>query len=104
MVLVSENKFFGLWQGPIDHKASSVINAIYDTTDPTNFAIIGDSAFIQSSNGLLPEVNFVSTIPEEFLFYGILVGGDTDGIYPVKGESILIDNDGPEVIAFSGVS
>jgi len=50
MVLVSENKFFGLWQGPIDHKASSVINAIYDT--PENAITSGPSLSIRIDSPL----------------------------------------------------
>jgi len=101
--IVSENKFFGLWQGPIDHDASTVINAIYDTTDPTNFAVMGDSVFIQTSNDkLLPEVNFVGSTQQEFLFYGILVGGDKDGIYPTAGDTPFASSDTDFTIAFSG--
>lgn len=103
MALISENKFFGLWQGPVDHNASSVVNAIYDTSDPVNFAVIGCTVFIQtSSKGLLPEVNFIDNMAQEFLFYGILVGGDIDGIYQVSGGTLLTNDEGPDVVALSG--
>ncbi len=104
MSLVINNKFQGLWQGSVDHKASSVINAIYDTTDPDNFALIGDAVFIQSptNNEILPEVNVVVTSPQRLLFYGIIVGGDKEGIYPSTGDTVTFDLNSTELVALPG--
>jgi len=99
---VIENKVSGLFQGPVDHNAGSVVNAVYDTTSPGNFALIGDSVFIQSppNDGLLPEVNFI--FGTGLLFYGVVVGGDQDGIYPETGDDFVFDVDDPAIVALSG--
>jgi len=77
------NQFPGLARGPIDHNASSVINSI------SNGAISMGSAV------LLKDIDTIVPIPSEILprveestspavtddIYGVVVGGDTDGIY-----------------------
>jgi len=104
MSLVINNKFQGLWQGPVDRKSSSVINAIYDTTDPDNFALIGDAVFIQppTNDEILPEVNVVATSPQRLLFYGIIVGGDKEGIYPSTGDTITFDINSAQLVGLPG--
>ena len=70
------NKFQGLARGPIDHQSSSVINAIsngiIDVGDAVELTIIG-------SVEILPRVE-TSTVQGAIL-YGVVVGGDVDGIY-----------------------
>lgn len=81
------NKFLGLARGPIDHNASSVINAI------------ANGAIEMGSSVLLKDINTIVPVPAELLprveestapaitdsIYGIAVGGDTDGIYSTTG-------------------
>ena len=82
------NKFFGLWAGPIDNNASSVINAIWDTQG-TQRAVIGDSVIIKlsPSTELLPQIFFTSTFTVD-QFYGIIIGGDRKGEYPINGQTL----------------
>ncbi len=73
------NQFPGLARGPIDHEASSVINAI------ANEAItMGDLVQLDVSGPptteLLPRVE-VADGGQGLVAYGIAVGGDADGIY-----------------------
>lgn len=68
--------FVGLHRGPIDHEASSVINAV------ANGALnMGDAVRIiaEPSTELLPRVEAVDSQGEQV--YGIVVGGDADGIF-----------------------
>jgi uncharacterized membrane protein len=72
------NFYLGLARGPIDHQSSSVINSI------ANAAITMGSAVVVAAAGsaeLLPRVaeNPGAAITEDV--YGIVVGGDTDGVY-----------------------
>ncbi len=78
------NAYSGLSQGPIDHDASSVINVIFDNPDENEFIIIGSTLFIKlpPPNELLPSVDFIFSVPQSLLFYGIAVGGVRKGIYP----------------------
>ncbi len=73
------NQFPGLARGPIDHEASSVINAI------ANEAItMGDLVQLDTSGPptteILPRVE-VADGGQGLVAYGIAVGGDADGIY-----------------------
>jgi len=89
--LLAENKFFGLFQGPVDHNASSVINAIFDVVITTRVAIIGEAVFwrrfTSQPDEILPQVLRVGV---ENSFYGIIVGGDQDGIYPRTGDDFFL--------------
>lgn len=72
------NFYPGLARGPIDHQSSSVINSI------ANAAITMGSAVVVAAAGseeILPRVaeNPGAAITEDV--YGVVVGGDTDGIY-----------------------
>ena len=73
------NQFLGLARGPIDHDASSVINAI------ANGAItMGDSLVFTTTiaaSELLTRVQTSAASTTNQVIYGIAVGGDTDGIY-----------------------
>ena len=84
MSLTLSNEYLGLSQGPIDHNASSVINVICGDSDLQ----IGETVI------LLPEGTGVGfTQPEDLLprvgrtkiygsqIYGVVVGGDFEGIY-----------------------
>ena len=71
------NEFQGLARGPIDHNASSVINAI--SADIIDMG----SAVKLSATGLTELLPRVIEIANELTdeTYGIVVGGDNDGIY-----------------------
>lgn len=80
--MVSSNKFVGLARGPIDHEASSVINAISNST-----IVMGSVVKLASipSAEILPLVGEDAAIQGSQLAYGIAVGGDADGIYGPTG-------------------
>lgn len=70
------NLFPGLARGPIDHEASSVINAIAnEQIDMGN----GVKLVTEPSAEILPRVENGDTQGESL--YGVVVGGDADGIY-----------------------
>ncbi len=74
------NQFPGLARGPIDHEASSVINSI------ANEAItMGDLVQLDTSGAptseILPRVEVADTGQGSDSSYGVVVGGDADGIY-----------------------
>lgn len=70
------NFYSGLFRGPIDHNASSVINAIAN-----DLIIVGESvelvALPSPTAELLPRIESHGGTG----FYGVAVGGDADGIY-----------------------
>ncbi len=68
--------FVGLHRGPIDHEASSVINAVSNESIDMGAAL---SLVAPPSTELLPRVEVGDSQGEAL--YGIAVGGDTDGIY-----------------------
>ena len=68
--------FVGLHRGPIDHEASSVINAVSNESIDMGAAV---SIVAPPSTELLPRVEVGDSQGEAL--YGIAVGGDTDGIY-----------------------
>lgn len=74
--MANTNQYLGLARGPIDHQASSVINAIANEALDMGDAVILTGA---PSGELLPRVKKSDT--EAGIFYGIVVGGDADGIY-----------------------
>lgn len=69
-------KYQGLARGPIDHDASSIINAIADSSP----VFMGEAMQIVDSpaNETLPRVEAVDGSED---VYGFAVGGDADGIY-----------------------
>ncbi len=85
------NRFLGLWEGPVDLKASSVINVTYEkgNTFPNgnDDVVIGDAVYLVSppSNELLARIDWIFDASQAELFYGIAVAGDKGGIYPIKG-------------------
>lgn len=76
------NKYSGLFRGPIDHDASSVINAV-----AADFIITGESVELSTTtpppSELLPRVESHGGTG----FYGVAVGGDLDGIYAFSDSS-----------------
>jgi len=72
------NFYPGLARGPVDHEASSVINAI--STDSIE---MGSAVVLQSpaTNEFLARVGQSPATAVTDELYGIAVGGDTDGIY-----------------------
>lgn len=70
------NLFLGLARGPIDHEASSVINAIAnEQIDMGNTVKLVAPPALE----LLPRVENGDTQGE--FIYGVVVGGDADGVY-----------------------
>jgi len=68
--------FVGLHRGPIDHEASSVINAVSNESIDMGAAV---ALVTPPSTELLPRVDTVDAQGETS--YGVAVGGDVDGIY-----------------------
>ena len=79
------NLYPGLARGPIDHKASSVINMIANETNMEMGAPIKGDLTIESTE-LLPRADKNDTGGE--ILYGIIVGGDNDGIYGDGGATL----------------
>ena len=71
------NNYQGLHRGPIDHEASSVINAIASERIEMGSAVRLNTTI--PSTELLPRMDESDVANEQL--YGIAVGGDTDGIY-----------------------
>ncbi len=70
------NQYPGLARGPIDHEASSVINAIAnEQIDMGNVVKL----VAEPSSEILPRIENVDSQGESA--YGVVVGGDADGIY-----------------------
>jgi len=105
MGVLTANNYLGLWQGPIDHNASSVINAIASLA-PNQEISIGDALYskkLAGDNELLAGVNFIGSPTEAERFIGIAVGGDLDGIYGTVGENVNKDSDANvDIIAVNG--
>ena len=76
--MANTNKYPGLASGPIDHKASSVINCIsYTSID------MGDAVHLAASipvTELLPRVGQKASA-QGSLAYGVAVAGVVDGVY-----------------------
>jgi uncharacterized membrane protein len=70
------NLYPGLARGPIDHNASSVINVIANEAITMGSAV---SLVAAPATELLPRVEETDAQGEES--YGIVVGGDADGVY-----------------------
>jgi len=68
--------FVGLARGPIDHEASSVINSIANESIDMGASV---TLIAAPTTELLPRVEVADAQGE--LTYGIVVGGDVDGIY-----------------------
>jgi len=76
--MTNTNRFKGLARGPIDHKSSSVINQIANGAIDMGSVVAVTTIITQSET--LPRVEEI-TAQGSGLVYGIVVGGDTDGIY-----------------------
>lgn len=77
------NLFPGLARGPIEHKGSSVLNIIANEADMEMGGCVKLAA--PPSTELLPRADKVDAAGQ--LGYGIIVGGDNDGIYGDGGAS-----------------
>lgn len=93
------NFYPGLARGPIDHNASSVINAISNEAIEMGSAVTWVTSI--SASELLPRVG-ETTINQE-KSYGIAVGGDNDGIYSTTGAPSNTDKTRATVRAGQGV-
>lgn len=78
--MANTNRFHGLARGPIDHEASSVINSISDGTIDMGSVVILDTTSLSTNNEILPRVE-QGTSQGSALGYGVVVGGDVDGVY-----------------------
>jgi len=76
------NLFPGLARGPIDHEASSVINSIANEAIDMGAAV---SLVTEPAAEILPRVEVGDSQGEAL--YGIVVGGDTDGVYGTGADS-----------------
>jgi len=77
------NLYPGLARGPIDHSSSSVINIIANEVDMEMGGTVKLAA--PPATEILPRADKVDTAGEAS--YGIIVGGDNDGIYGDGGVS-----------------
>jgi len=70
------NFYSGLFRGPIDHNASSVINAVAN-----DGIFVGES--VELSTSTLPPSELLPRVEShgDMGFYGVAVGGDADGVY-----------------------
>lgn len=75
------NFYLGLARGPIDHQSSSVINVIANEAIEMGSAVTLFATIPAAE--LLPRVEESDAAGEQV--YGIVVGGDTDGIYSTTG-------------------
>jgi len=94
MPTLVENHYPGLWQGPIDHKASSVINAIVESqsANDDDWVDVGDSVYLTGvlEDELLSRVDYTRSSEETRIkFIGIVVDGDEDGIYVSAGDLVV---------------
>lgn len=74
------NQFPGLARGPIDHEASSVINATANEAITMGDLVQLDVSAVPTTE-ILPRVEVADTAQGSDSSYGIAVGGDADGIY-----------------------
>ncbi len=77
--MASTNRYQGLHRGPIDHNASSVINAVSNSAIDMGSVVLLDATI--PTTELLPRVEQLGSVQGSALVYGVAVGGDTDGIY-----------------------
>ena len=76
--MANTNRFQGLHRGPIDNKASSVINQLSNSSIDMGSVVAVTPTIVSSET--LPRVEQIASQGSN-LSYGIAVGGDTDGIY-----------------------
>lgn len=70
------NFYHGLFRGPIEHEASSIINSIANEAIDMGAAVV---LIAPPANELLPRMENADAVTE--IGYGIAIGGDADGIY-----------------------
>lgn len=84
MSTVFTNKYSGLSQGPLEVQSSSVINAVCGDSslligDVVKILPVGSGVGFTQLTDILPRVGRVDT--DEDNAYGVIVGGDLEGIY-----------------------
>lgn len=84
MSLTLTNQYLGLSQDPIDHNASSIINAVCGNStlligDAVKLLPVGIGVGFTQNDDLLPRIGLADN-PDDPI-YGIVVGGDFEGIY-----------------------
>ena len=89
------NQFQGLARGPIDHNASSVINVIANEAITMGSAVALVTTIPTAE--ILPRVDETDATTD--VTYGIVVGGDTDGIY---GDGSAATSDSTRAAASAG--
>jgi len=78
------NEYIGLAQGPIEHEASSIVNAVCGDAslkigDAVRLLPVGSGVGFTQTDDVLPRVGLADSFGSEA--YGIVVGGDFEGIY-----------------------
>ena len=93
--MANTNQFPGLARGPIDHNASAVINVIANEAITMGSAV----ALVTTipTDEILPRVDETDAALD--VTYGIVVGGDTDGIY---GDGTAATDDSTRAAASAG--
>ena len=93
------NHYLGLARGPIDHNASSVINAVANEAIEMGSVVTLVTPIVSAE--LLPRVEEGDAAAD--VGYGIAVGGDTDGIYSTTGAASTTDSTRATASAGQGV-
>lgn len=81
LYMANTNRFQGLARGPIDHKSTSIINAVSNGLIQMGSVVITSTADITTLSTILPKVDQLGGIQGSHRAYGIAVGGDIDGTY-----------------------
>ncbi len=89
------NLYQGLARGPIDHISSSLINIVANEADMKMGGAV--KLVAPPSTELLPRADKVDAITD--IGYGIIVGGDNDGIYGTGGASPADDTTKASLLA-----
>ncbi len=91
---LTPNAYPGLAEGPIDNKASSVVNAVFNPNSPFALPIgFPVKILLPPASQLLPVVDFIFNVSDALRFYGIPVAGDRGGIYPRAGSGFANPDD-----------
>ncbi len=84
MSITLSNEYLGLAQGPIEHESSSIVNAVCGDAslkigDVVRLLPKGTGVGFTQDDDLLPRVGIVDSFGADS--YGIVVGGDVEGVY-----------------------
>jgi uncharacterized membrane protein len=89
------NLYQGLARGPIDHISSSLINIVANEADMEMGSVVKLAA--PPATELLPRADKTDAITDKG--YGIVVGGDNDGVYGDGGASPADDTTKASLLA-----